>query len=98
MARAYWLAATGGTPGEVYNVGSGVGRTVESLLDHLACQSAVPFSIRTDPARFRPTDARAFVCDASRFRADTGWTPQIPIEQSLRDTLDYWRVQVRHST
>src|SRR5207237_4757141 len=35
MVRAYHLAITRGEPGEVYNIGSGKGRTIQWLLDTL---------------------------------------------------------------
>ena len=35
MVRAYWLAVTKATPGEVYNIASGVGITIRELLDQL---------------------------------------------------------------
>ena len=34
---------------------------------------------------------RAAACHHLRLTADTGWTPVIPIEQTLADLLDYWR-------
>jgi GDP-4-dehydro-6-deoxy-D-mannose reductase len=36
-------------------------------------------------------DLPDLVCDASRFRARTGWGPSIPFEQSLSDLLEYER-------
>jgi nucleoside-diphosphate-sugar epimerase len=36
-------------------------------------------------------------CNAAKFRAQTGWAPTIPLEQSLRDILDYWRSQGKGS-
>jgi nucleoside-diphosphate-sugar epimerase len=33
--------------------------------------------------------------DSSRFREATGWKPQIPVEQTLRDLLDYHRGRVK---
>jgi GDP-4-dehydro-6-deoxy-D-mannose reductase len=90
-AVAYRLALEKGEPGEVYNVGSGVGRSVQSLLDGLLSLTSASIRIETDPARFRPIDLPRIVCDASKFRQATGWQPRIPLETSLRDTLDYWR-------
>jgi nucleoside-diphosphate-sugar epimerase len=41
----------------------------------------------------RTSDVPEVVCDASRFRAATGWMPRIPFEQSLQDLLEYERTQ-----
>jgi nucleoside-diphosphate-sugar epimerase len=32
-------------------------------------------------------------CDASLLRRDTGWVPCIPLDQTLADTLAYWRAR-----
>jgi GDP-4-dehydro-6-deoxy-D-mannose reductase len=47
-----------------------------------------------DPARLRPSDVPVLVADASRLRLATGWQPEIAFEQSLRDTLNWWRERV----
>jgi GDP-4-dehydro-6-deoxy-D-mannose reductase len=90
-AAAYRLALERGEPGEAYNLGSGQGRTIESLLQQLLGMSSKPIQVETDPARFRPVDLPRIVCDASKLRKATGWEPAIPIESSLLDTLNYWR-------
>jgi GDP-4-dehydro-6-deoxy-D-mannose reductase len=51
----------------------------------------VPIRVEFDPARLRPVDLPDLVCDASRFRARTGWSNTIAFEQSLSDLLDYER-------
>jgi len=94
MARAYFLALEHGVPGEVYNIGSGRAHSIQRVLDLLLQQSRVPIRVAQDPARLRPSDTPVVVCDASKFRAQTGWTPTIPLEQSLRDILDDWRARV----
>ena len=76
-----------------HNVCSGQAHSVQCLLDTLLSYSAVPIEVRQDPARMRPSDVPRRVGDASRLRAHTGWTPQIPFEQSLLDTLNDWRVR-----
>ena len=91
VVRAYHLSITGGEPGEVYNIGSGKGYSIQWILDTLVGMSTVQVEVRQDPARMRPADIPALVCDPSRFYARTGWRPQIPLEQTLRDILEYWR-------
>jgi GDP-4-dehydro-6-deoxy-D-mannose reductase len=94
MVRAYCLAVTQGEPGQVYNIGSGVAHSIEEVLHALLGLSQLPIQVETDPQRMRPVDVPLLVCDSSRFRQRTGWEPQIPLEQSLRDILDYWRRRV----
>lgn len=94
MVRAYWLAVTKGRPGEVYNIATGHGITIRDLLDELLSKSKVEVKVEVDPERLRPSDVEILIGDSSKFRADTGWEPQIPFEQTLDDLLEYWRQRV----
>jgi GDP-4-dehydro-6-deoxy-D-mannose reductase len=98
MVRAYWLAATRGRPGEVYNIATGEGIAVRDLLDRLLALAKVEVEVRVDPTRLRPSDVEILIGDSSKFRADTGWAPEIPFERTLVDLLDYWRQQVAKKT
>lgn len=95
VVRAYFLAATKGQPGEVYNIGSGSGRRIQDILDMLIGMSRVPVKVAEDPALLRPLDVPSLICDSSRLQRHTGWTPEIPLERTLRDLLDWWRERVR---
>jgi GDP-4-dehydro-6-deoxy-D-mannose reductase len=97
MVRAYHLAVTMGEPGDVYNIGYGQGHTIQWVLDTLISMSSVKVEVRQDPSRMRPSDIPSLVCNPSKFHARTGWQPTIPIEQTLRDILDYWRKKVRET-
>jgi GDP-4-dehydro-6-deoxy-D-mannose reductase len=92
--RGYWLALEKGEPGEVYNVGSGVARSVGQMLDGLLSLSSVKIEVRQDRSRLRPSDVKILWSDCAKFRAQTGWAPIIPFEQTLRDLLDYWRARI----
>ncbi|RMH17736.1 MAG: SDR family oxidoreductase [Acidobacteria bacterium] len=94
MVRGYWLAVNRARPGEVYNLCSGEGITIKELLERLIALAKVEVEVKTDPARLRPSDVEILIGDSSKFRADTGWRPEIPFDQTLRDTLDYWRQRV----
>lgn len=91
VVRAYALLIDHGTPGEVYNVGSGEARSVQEVLDTLLEMARIPIEVRQDPKRMRPSDVPMIVCDAMRIREHTGWQTTISFEESLRDILDYWR-------
>jgi len=92
--RAYRALIEKGRARRPYNVCSGKAYRVGDLLDALMSQSRVTIDVRTDPSRLRPNDNPVVLGDHGRLTADTGWTPRIPIEQTLRDLLDYWRHRV----
>ena len=94
VARAYYLALAKGVAGEVYNVGSSRCYSIREVLDRLLAMSRVSVKVEVDPNRMRPSDVPTRVCDPRRFQADTGWKPELSLERSLRDTLDYWRDRV----
>ena len=94
MVRAYWLAVTKGRPGEVYNVATGTGITIQDMLDKLLALSTAKVRVEPDPERMRPSDVVRLIGDSSKFRADTGWEPQVPFDQTLADLLAYWRQRV----
>jgi len=94
VVRAYWLALEKGVPGEVYNVGSGMAYTIGQMLEILLSFSRVPIEIKQDPTRLRPSDVRILVADCSKFRAQTGWQPDVPFAKTMEDLLNYWRARV----
>jgi GDP-4-dehydro-6-deoxy-D-mannose reductase len=94
VARGYRLLVERGTPGEVYNLGTGVPRSIQSLLDGLLALTAVKPVVEVDPARIRPLEVPVQYANCSKLRAATDWTPQIPFEQTLRDVLEEWRARV----
>jgi GDP-4-dehydro-6-deoxy-D-mannose reductase len=95
VVRAYGSLAELGSSGEIYNVGSGVGRSIQSLLDALRSRARVEVRIEVDPERFRPAETSALVADTGRLRDRTGWNPHISFESMLDSLLDYWRAEVR---
>jgi GDP-4-dehydro-6-deoxy-D-mannose reductase len=98
VVRAYYLAITRGTPGEVYNIGTGQAHSIRQLLDTLLSLSTISIEAHPDPKRMRPSDVPLSVCDAGRLHRDTGWAPQIPFARSLADVLDEWRERVATGT
>ena len=95
VARAYRLIVERGRPGRHYNICSGTAYRIVDLLDALVGMAHAGIRVEPDPARLRPSDNPIILGDHTRLTADTGWTPEIPIEQTLRDLLDYWRSQAR---
>ncbi len=95
MVRGYYLAALKGQPGEVYNICSGKAWIIKDVLNYLLSLSKVKkIKIQQDPKRIRPSDVPILLGDNSKFVKQTGWKPEIRFEQTLKDTLNYWRVRV----
>jgi GDP-4-dehydro-6-deoxy-D-mannose reductase len=44
--------------------------------------------VTRDETRLRPADVPILCGDPSKLRAVTGWTPEIPLEQTLADALE----------
>ena len=89
--RAYRALVDRGAAGTAYNVCSGVAHRVRDLLDGLIALARVPVSVETDPDRLRPNDRDLLLGDPARIRRDTGWSPVVPLSQTLGDLLDFWR-------
>jgi GDP-4-dehydro-6-deoxy-D-mannose reductase len=95
VVSAYALLMERGRSGEAYNIGSGKPRSVQSLLDSLLKMSTVKVGVEQDLVRMRPSDVPVIYGDISKLRADTGWEPTVPFEESLCRVLAYWREDVR---
>ncbi len=91
VVRAYRLLAEHGRPGEAYNVCSGVGTSVREVLEQILALSTRPLEYRVDDALVRPVEVPRLVGDPSKIRADTGWSPEFSLDQTLADVLDAWR-------
>lgn len=91
MVRAYVLAIEKGKHGDVYNIGSEKSYKISEILDNLLKLSKVKIKIQVNKNLLRPVDIPELLCDATKFKNLTNWNPQIPIEITLKDTLDYWR-------
>lgn len=83
VARAYWEILTRGRPGEIYNLCSGAGVSLEELARNLLEANGRQARIR----RGEQTDPPAgltIVGSSAKIRAELGWTPQISLTDSLR--------------
>jgi GDP-4-dehydro-6-deoxy-D-mannose reductase len=91
MVKAYSLILEKGAPGEVYNIGSGVSHKIQEILDLLLSLSTIKIAVETDQTKLRPSDTPEIVCDNTKLKNITGWQPEISLQKTLKDILDYWR-------
>lgn len=94
VVRAYALLASSGQKGELYNVGSGDARSIQEILDMILDRATREISVVIDETRFRPVDVPIIEADIGKLGSATGWKPQIDIEQTVQETLEYWRAHL----
>lgn len=93
VVRAYRLLIESGDPGAVYNVCSGRDVSIQEIADGLLDLAGTSLALESEPTLMRPVEVPVLRGDPTRLTAVTGWKPEIPLEQTLNDVLDYWRSQ-----
>jgi len=96
--KAFLLAGSrlNSTTGRHYVVGSGVGhtitemiQTVRDLVTETAGKRVVLDHIAPSPD-LSPIESRHFVADTARFRTDSGWIPQVSLEEGISRTITFF--------
>lgn len=95
--KAYWIMVHKCKAGEVYNIGGNRAMTVGEALEILLSYSNLKFEIKVDPTLIRPSDVTLQIPCIDKFRNETGWAPEIPLEKTLQDMLNYWRDDLSRS-
>jgi len=88
VVRAYRLLVEHATPGDAYNVCSGRGVSVREVAEAMVEMSEAPLELVVHPELVRPVEAPRLIGSPAKLGAATGWQPEIPLEQTLRDVLD----------
>lgn len=80
-----------GVEGEIYNVGSGVGRTIREILDDIQQVVGVDKPVHEEPERVRPpkSEVMALVCDYQKARDAFGYMPQVEFRDGLGRVRQY---------
>ena len=91
VVRAYVDLIQKGEPGETYNVGSENAREIRAILDLIISMSEAAIQVEIDPNKLRPVDVPIIEADITKINQLTGWKPEIPLEQTIQETLDFWR-------
>jgi GDP-4-dehydro-6-deoxy-D-mannose reductase len=88
---AYLLLMERGRTGEAYNVGTGQAVSIQTVLDRLLALVGQKVEVRQREELVRARDQAVVRADATKLRRETGWAPRYSLEQTLTDTLEYWR-------
>ena len=86
--RAIELVLEQGEPGETYNVGSGVERSIEEVADAVPEQTGKDASLKTIVPD-RPGHDRRYLLDSSKIRA-LGWSEEIGWDEGIAETVRWY--------
>jgi len=93
MINAYILLMEKGQTGEAYNIGSGQTVSMQHVVDRLLQLSGLIVEVRQRAELLRATDQAVACAAALKIRDEIGWAPRYSLDQTLVDTLNYWREQ-----
>lgn len=91
IVRGYRLLALKGISGKVYNIGRGKAVKISSILETALKLSTASITVKQDNSRMRASDIPIIEPDISEISGDTGWSAAISVEQTIEDTLNFWR-------
>lgn len=94
VVKAYALLMKNGVKGQTYNVGSGKAIAISDILDMIISKSSVDIQVEVDPSKLRPVDVPIIEANISKLKECTGWNTTIELDQTINDTLNYWRKTV----
>ncbi len=79
-----------GEAGQIYNIGTGVERSIEEITSVILETLGKPDSLKTYVPD-RPGHDRRYFIDSTKIRTELGWEPKIPFEQGIRSTIFWYR-------
>lgn len=98
VARAYRLILENGNDGNLFVIASGQSHTIRWVVDQLFAAAGIEPRLRKDPARFRPFDTKELRGCPDFLKERTGWEPERPLKETLREILDEALEEVRALT
>ena len=90
LAAGIVSALEKGRSSEIYNLGSGVGRTNMDVIEAITpLLEGLAYKIRIEHLPERTFDVRANILDSGKLHKDTGWSPTTPFDKGLLRTREW---------
>jgi dTDP-glucose 4,6-dehydratase len=87
--RAIELVLEQGEPGETYNVGSGVEKSIEQIANAVLEHTGKPESLKTIVPD-RPGHDRRYLLDSSKIRRELGWSEEIGWDDGIAESVRWY--------
>jgi len=91
VVKAYYLLLHKGRKGEIYNICSGTGLSLQEILSQMMSILNLEVELVIDKALIRPGDNKMVIGSNNKIKQEVGWETTIPIEKSLKDIIYYWQ-------
>lgn len=89
VVEAYYLLFKKGRKGEIYNICSGKGTSLNEIIRVMSAVLDIEVEQKQDPSLVRPNDNQVIIGSNEKLKRDTGWSSRISLEKSLRDILSH---------
>jgi GDP-4-dehydro-6-deoxy-D-mannose reductase len=93
VVKAYYLLLKNGRKGELYNICSGKGLLLEDIVFEMSELLEIKIQLKMNPELIRPNDNKRIVGSYQKIQNELGWHPEISIEKSLSDIIQYWKIK-----
>jgi GDP-4-dehydro-6-deoxy-D-mannose reductase len=94
VVKAYYWLFKKGRKGEIYNVCSGIGSTIEQVIRKLLQILEIHVTTKVNASLIRPNDNKVIIGNNKKIKVEIGWEPTYSLEQSLKDILEYWNKRI----
>jgi dTDP-glucose 4,6-dehydratase len=88
--RAIDIVINKGTPGETYNVGSGVEKSVDELVAIILEETGALETLK-QIVPDRPQHDRRYLLNCDKIRRGFGWKPSIEFDKGIRETIRWYK-------
>jgi GDP-4-dehydro-6-deoxy-D-mannose reductase len=95
VVRAYYILLERGTSGELYNICSNKGYSLNEIINMLSHILNVEIQTEVDLQKIRPNDNKIIIGDNTKIIQTAGWTPEISLTESLQDLISYWKKELK---
>lgn len=92
VVRAYVMASD--LRNGAFNVCRGTPTAIGELVEMIKVAARIHVRHEVDPSRLRTHDTPVLYGSHERISAACGWQPEIPLEETIADTIDWWRTQL----